>query len=151
MSCFPTGTLVRTPQGDRPIDQMKLDEAIMAFDVDTNSPVAGNVRRVDLDSDPFLLDVTFEDGDILTTSPSQRFWNFGSWSFSGSLKSGHVLAKHPIVRVVVRPWEGPVHTLVVEDAHNYLVLSREGKPFVAHDNSVDFGFPGDFPGKAGVY
>ncbi len=149
--CFPTGTLVRTPHGDRPIDQMKLEESIAAFDVPRGVPAEGKVRRVDLDSDPFLLDVEFEDGDMLTTSPSQRFWNYGSWSFSGSLRSDQVLAGRKIVRVVVRPWDGPVHTLVVEDAHNYLVLTRRGNTLIAHDNSVDFGFPTDFPGKAGVY
>lgn len=151
MSCFPSGTLVRTPQGDRPIDQIELDDDIAACEIATGLFVVCKVQRVDLDSDPFLLDLMFEDGDILTTSPSQRFWNFGSWSFSGSLKSGQLLAKHSIIRVIVRPWDGPVHTLVVENAHNYLVLSRDGKPFVAHDNSDDCGFPGDFPGKAGVY
>lgn len=97
-TCFPAGTLVRTPDGAVPIERLKVGDQVLSWDVEAGkTTVAAVVDTHVHESDPDLLTLTLADGRKIRATPDHPFWRPGSmdWVRAEELVVGDALAVFP--------------------------------------------------------
>lgn len=122
--CFVKGTVVATPQGLIPIDQMKVSGEVYALDLTTNKLVGQKVMRVIKAQGQEILVLDFGDEKIRCT-PLHRFYT-GQWIPAHKLQlMSNVLSRDgqwKALRGIGREIQSqPVYNLTVAGIHNYLV------------------------------
>ena len=142
--CFLADTIVKLPEGQVKISDIKVGSRVVSYDLERRRFVEGKVVRVDVEIEPVILDIRFAKSDVLTCTPSQRLWAGSAWMCAGEVLGGVTVGEATCASVIQRPWGKSVFTLVVEPWNNYVVLSLKGERFVAHDNSSDVGYPPGF-------
>ncbi len=135
-SCFGGGTLVRTFDGSRPIEQIKVGDRVLTQDPTTAALGYQPVTFVHHNppSPTFLVKIK---GDTIVTSPFHRFWvaNKG-WVMARDLKGGETLRLLDGPAKVDSLKEGPVQrvfNLDVADAHDFFAGLASA---LVHDNTL---------------
>ena len=135
-SCFGAGTLVRTLDGARPIEQIKVGDRVLTQDVKTGAlgyqPVT--VIHHNPPSPTFLVKVK---EDTIVSSPFHRFWVAGKgWIMARDLKGTETLrlldGPARVESVAAGPVQ-PVFNLDVADAHDFFA---GGAAALVHDNTL---------------
>jgi hypothetical protein len=129
--CFTPGTPVNTPEGLRPIGQLRAGDSVYAYDPTTHRTVVSRVSQLLIHPNELYGTVTFSDGSSLEVTSVHRFYNphTQAWQEIGTLRPGDTILRglgptaHP---VTIRTMEftsghGPVYNLEVDRYHTYYV------------------------------
>ncbi|MGE3165258.1 MAG: Hint domain-containing protein [Planctomycetota bacterium] len=71
--CFPAGTLVATPEGDVPIEEIAAGCVVYGYDVETGQVVEREVVQVFRNSTRLWVEIVF-DGETLVATPAHLVW-----------------------------------------------------------------------------
>ena len=135
--CFAAGTRVATPTGDRPIEDVAVDDDVYAFDLASQSVVVRRVARAYVRESGSLVDVDVRyalDGKVrrITGTPEHPFYlpAVGDYIALSRLTPGMELRTSDgrsahVVATRVRSGPFTVFNIEVERAHNYFVASAD--------------------------
>jgi hypothetical protein len=139
-SCFAAGTLVRTIDGLRAIESMKVGDVVLAQDVEAGALAYEPVVRVIHNSPRETLRIVLDDDgrdEPIVVTPIHRFWRAGrGWSMARDLKVfDRIRTKRgvAVVRRVEAAGVRPVFNLEVARAATYFVGWTGA---LVHDNSL---------------
>jgi hypothetical protein len=154
-SCFGAGTLVRTLDGARPIESIRVGDCVLTLDVNSGAlgyqPVT--VIHHNPPSPTFLVKLG---GDTIVSSPFHRFWVAGrGWIMARDLKGGErlrLLGGPARVESVESGAVQPVFNLDVALSHDFFAGTAAA---LVHDNTLPetrlepFDSPRDVAGAPG--
>jgi hypothetical protein len=124
--CFVAGTVVLTPDGERPIESLLPGDEVTAHDMASGATASQRVARSFVHVVPSLLDIT-AGATRITCSPPHPFWVAGAgWRRAGDLRPGDPLATRDgrtigISSIRARRGSFTVHNIEVEGLHTYHV------------------------------
>lgn len=92
--CFPAGTLVATPDGDRPIESLKVGDAVLSWSVAEGRAVVARVSHAKVREADLVLALTLADGRTLRVTPNHPLWEpaRAQWTLAGDVAVGDLLA-----------------------------------------------------------
>src|SRR5262249_29119049 len=91
-SCFAPGTPVRTRDGLRPIEPLRVGDQVLSRDVTTGALSFQPILVVHHTPPREILRVELDNGETLRASPYHRFWRAGlGWAMARELKEGELL------------------------------------------------------------
>lgn len=145
--CFSPDTLVLTPQGPRPIDELRAGDLVWTFDFGSHARRARPILQVHRGHTLAFHRLRTDRGEIVATS-QHRFWVESdlAWRTADTLSPGEILrdADGGQLRVLENAREAvdaaATCTLSVEECHNFFV----GPGALVHNEPVDVGLGGDF-------
>jgi hypothetical protein len=119
--CFPSGTLVATPDGPRPIEAISVGDRVLSRDEEGASIVARVTRTKERRANELVV-IAFSDG-VLRATPNHPLRTPDGWVAAGELAPGQPLVTEegqrvPISLEIVAADE-PVYDLTVEPSHSY--------------------------------
>lgn len=127
--CFPAGTAVATPDGDRPIETLAAGNLVLSWSADRGAVVPARVLDVKRRRAHELLELTFADGRTLRVSANHPLFvpARNDWVAAGELRAGAevgVLADGKLVSVAIkqvanRAVDIDVFDLTIENTHAY--------------------------------
>jgi serpin B len=139
-ACFAAGTLVLTPDGETPIEQLKAGNYVLSRD---EHDIAGKIepKRIEAafqrQAAIFLLHIG---GSIIRTTREHPFFVKGQgWTAAEELRAGALLATSPggwaeLEKVSASSEQAPVYNFRVADHHTYFVGGKSLAPAVwAHN------------------
>ncbi|MDR3637558.1 MAG: polymorphic toxin-type HINT domain-containing protein, partial [Isosphaeraceae bacterium] len=136
-SCFVAGTPVRTIDGRRPIDSLRVGDQVLCQDAATGSLSVQPVLVVYHNSPGRTLRVALDTGETIVPSIYHRFWRAGQgWAQARELKSGDVvrtLGGRARVTAVEPGATEPVFNLDVASGHTFFVGQSDA---LVHDNTL---------------
>jgi hypothetical protein len=137
VSCFAAGTPVRTIEGHRPIEQLKVGDQVLAQDPKTGKLGFEPILAIHHNPPDRTVNVGLEDGDTLVASRFHRFWLSGrGWVMARDLKVGDVvrtLGGQSAVRKIEQGPSQPVFNLDVAGARTFFVGDHDA---LVHDNTM---------------
>jgi hypothetical protein len=89
-SCFVAGTLVATPNGDRPIEELEVGDVVVTWDFLLEQPVETTVTETFVHEDRETLRLVTLGGTVQTTA-EHPFWTGTEWREAGDLCSGQTI------------------------------------------------------------
>lgn len=91
--CFPAGTPVATPSGERPIDTLRVGDRVLSEDPTTGTVEAEPVQAVIHDPVSPLIALALSDGSSVAVTADHRFWVDGGarLDHAGWLPAGQLL------------------------------------------------------------
>ena len=94
-ACFPAGTAVATPGGDRAIETMRRDDALYAWDAESGRVVVARVTRVKRRPGKPVGTLVFDDGTTVEATANHPFYSAGvrRWVEAGDLAPGDRVMK----------------------------------------------------------
>jgi serpin B len=129
-ACFAAGTLVLTPDGEKPIEQIKAGDYVLSRN---ENEVAGKIesKRVEatINGHGELVNLHIG-GQIIRATKGHPFYVQGQrWTPAGELRAGDLLATGQdswmeVEKVVAPGGRAPTHNFVVADHHTYFVGSK---------------------------
>jgi hypothetical protein len=135
-SCFGAGTLVRTMEGSRPIEAVKVGDRVLCQDVMSGALVYEPVTVVHHNPPSPTFNVRVN-GDTIVSSPFHRFWVAGKgWVMARELKGGETLRMLDGLGTVTSVESGDVQlvfNLDVADHHDFFAGSAGA---LVHDNTL---------------
>jgi hypothetical protein len=135
LECFGAGTLVRTIDGPRAIESIRLGDRVLSQDTSTGALAFQPVLAVHHTKLAATVRVTL-DGEAIIATGIHRFWRAGKgWAMARDLKPGdRIRAGGAVVEVksVDAAPSQPVHNLDVAENHNFLVGN---KGLLVHDSN----------------
>jgi hypothetical protein len=139
-NCFVGGTLVDTPAGPVPIEQVAVgDEVLTRDESDPNQPARpGKVTHVFQNMAPVMLWIVLANGQPIGTTPGHEVWTCQEgWTWAGHVRVGDAFldpfgTPRTIVQIVVDPTPTIVYNLEVDGTFTYFVES-----VWVHNNSCD--------------
>jgi hypothetical protein len=136
-SCFAGGTMVRTFDGLRPIESLRVGDQVLTQDPKTGELKYRAVVIAYHNPPNATFRVALDDGETIVATGIHRLWRAGQgWAMVRELKPGDVvrtLGGVATVRSVEAEKTQPVYNLKVSDGESYFV-GRTG--VLAHDNST---------------
>ena len=129
-NCFVAGTPVATPDGTRPIEQVKAGDLVTTRDEATGSVYAARVLKTFVTPSMPVVDVRVSEapGSVIRATPGHRFWTADrGWIGAGALVPGEALLSASGDRVHVdgaaaaEAATATVYNFEVEGAHTYFV------------------------------
>ncbi len=136
-SCFIAGTPVRTREGLRPIETLRVGDQVLSQDIATGALTFQPIMVVHHNKPGRTLRLTLDDGEVLSASVYHRFWRPGhGWAMARELKSGDVLRTLEGVARIESVEEGviePLFNLDVAQSRTFFV--GRGDTLV-HDNTL---------------
>ena len=91
-SCFVAGTPVRTIDGHRPIEAVRVGDRLLTQDVATGELSVQSVMVVHHNAPAPTIRVALDSGEIITASTYHRFWQAGKgWAMAKQLRKGDLL------------------------------------------------------------
>ena len=143
-SCFAAGTTVRTRDGDRPIETLKVGDQLVTEDTQTG--VLSFQPIVQVFHNPPAATLRLElGGDEVVATGIHRFWKAGKgWAMARDLETGDVVRTlGGIARVesVATEKVQPVFNLEIAEGHTFFVGKRG---LLVHDNSLVEALPHPF-------
>jgi len=131
--CFPAGTQVATPDGERAIETLAAGDLVQSWSADRGAPVAARVLDVKRRRAHELLELTLADGRTLRVSANHPLFvpARNDWVAAGELRVGDelaVLAEGKLASVAIkvvanRAVDIDVFDLTVETTHAYFAGS----------------------------
>lgn len=123
--CFVAGTPIATPDGDRPIEELRVGDAVYTWDFERSQAVESKVAATFLHEHIETLVLHVEDFTVGTT-PEHPFWT-GRWQEAGTLTPGQKIASLHGQQGVIRLETGEradVYNIHVDHPdHNYFAHS----------------------------
>ncbi len=136
-SCFAAGTLVRTVDGRKPIESIRVGDQVLSQDVTTGSLAFQSVNVIHHNAPAPTIHVKLDNGDTIVASTFHRFWRAGrGWAMARDLKTGDVLRTLGGTSKIVTLENGasvPVFNLDVAVSRTYFVGERDA---LVHDNTL---------------
>ncbi len=134
--CFAAGTPVRTPEGRRAIETLKVGDLVVSQDVATGALELQPILAVHHDAPEPTLRIALESGETIATIGYHRFWLAGrGWAMARTLKPGDTLrtlaGRSRIVAISDGPTD-PVYNLDVARSRTFFVGRADA---LVHDNS----------------
>jgi hypothetical protein len=127
--CFPAGTPIATPAGDRPIEELTAGSAVLSWSIARGAPVVARVLAVKRRHARELLELTLADGLTLRVSANHPLYlpARADWVAAGELRPGDrlgVLADGRLAPVAIdaiatRTVDTDVFDLTIETTHAY--------------------------------
>jgi len=127
--CFPTGTPIATPEGDRPIEEIAAGDRVLSWSIDRGAPVEARVTRVKRRHARELLELTLAGGRTLKVSANHPLFvpARADWVPAGELRrgdgvaalAGGRLAPVMIEEIAARVEDADVFDLTIETTHAY--------------------------------
>ncbi|MFJ4674075.1 polymorphic toxin-type HINT domain-containing protein [Kitasatospora purpeofusca] len=159
---FLAGTLVVTTDGNRPIEDIKVGDQVLATDPQTGQTHTKTVTDViTTPDDQDYTDLTLTSasgespGSTLTTTWHHPFWNLttGRWTEASQLQIGELLRTPdgtPVTVTAVRRYhqQATTYNLTVADLHTYYVVAGN-TPILVHNATCDF-ISGEIPEAAAI-
>jgi hypothetical protein len=137
ISCFGAGTLVRTMNGNAPIESLQVGDLVLAQDTTNGSLSFQPILMVHCNPPSATLKLVTEEGEPIVSSTFHRFWRPGSgWAMARELKPAdtiRTLAGVTRLRAVEPGDVQPVFNLDVAESKTFFV-GRQA--VLAHDNSL---------------
>lgn len=92
--CFPAGTMIATPTGDRPIEDLQPGDAVLSWSVEEGRAVVAHVSRTKVRDADLLLAIALADGRTLRVTPNHPLWRPAqqAWALAGEVVVGDRLA-----------------------------------------------------------
>jgi hypothetical protein len=124
--CFPAGTEVSTPDGDRPIESLQEGDEVYAFDFETGEVVVREIKTIFQREAIQLVQLTV-DGDLIEATMEHPFWVSGrGWVEAGHLEVGMELwgidgEARTITSIGGRSGPVAVFNFEVDEEHTYFV------------------------------
>jgi hypothetical protein len=125
--CFPPGTVVKTPKGDRNIEDLVVGDLVIAYDFESKALVTQPVLHLYKNWTQHLVD-TNVGGELITSTRRHPFWveSLGEWLPALELKSGMTLrtvAHNPVTVEFAKVYasDSTTYNLEVSQVHNYFV------------------------------
>jgi hypothetical protein len=125
--CFPTGTLVKTPEGDKAIENLAPGEFVFAYDFDANCVVERPITAVHKNWTQFIVVIETEQGKLSSTR-SHPYWveSESKWLRAVDIQKGmmlrlinsDLLTVHSVETYAA---EEDTYNFEVEQLHNYFV------------------------------
>jgi hypothetical protein len=135
-SCFGAGTLVRTNDGTRPIEELKVGDVVLVQDTKSGALSFQPVVVVYHNPPARTVKVDLE-GEAIIATGIHRFWKAGAgWAMARDLKPGDTVRTLDGLAKVVSVAEGleqPVFNLEVAEGHSFFVGQRA---VLVHDNRM---------------
>ena len=152
-NCFVARTLVKTEDGLKVIEEVKVGDYVFASDPESGESGYKKVLQTFVNETYETVDVTYE-GETITTTPTHSFYvpNKG-WTTAIDLRAGDILVtcngEYVVEKVQHAILEDPitVYNIEVEDFHTYYVGKEVISAFILVHNSCkgvgDKGWEGD--------
>lgn len=128
--CFVAGTLVKTPDGEKPIEDVAVGDVVLSAEPSlgeqAGTPLEAVVTQTFVREAPEVLDIHVG-GDTITATPEHPFWVVDEgWTAAGELTSGSALLTKDGLVVHVssierRQGNFKVYNFEVADSHTYFV------------------------------
>ncbi len=151
--CFAPGTPVKTPQGERPIESLRVGDLVYAYDFTQNAVVKSPVLQLYQSQTQHLVDVQVA-GRTIKATRQHRFWveNAGDWLPAAQLEAGMTLklvdgSSSAIQAVEVYPAASPTFNLEVAQAHTYFVGPSGALVHNGDEDISNFGNTTKSPGR----
>ena len=127
---------MRTPEGRRPIESLKVGDLVVSQDVATGALGIQPILAVHHDAPEPTLRIALESGETIATIGYHRFWLAGrGWAMARTLKPGDTLrtlaGRSRIVAISDGPTE-PVYNLDVARSRTFFVGRTDA---LVHDNT----------------
>jgi len=136
-SCFVAGTPVRTVDGRRPIESLRVGDQVLTQDTSTGALSYQPVLVVHHNPPADCIGLGFEDGEEITASIYYRFFRAGKgWAQARDLSPGdsvRTLGGLSRVTSVVRTGPVPVFNLDVSETRTFFVGRHD---LLVHDNTM---------------
>jgi hypothetical protein len=136
-SCFVAGTIVRTLDGRKPIETLRVGDQVLTLDTATGALSFQSVVVVHHNPPAETLKVALDNGETLTASIYHRFWRVGKgWAMARELKAGEVvrtLAGPSRVKAVEPGPFAPLFNLDVDRTRTFFVGDKD---VLVHDNRL---------------
>jgi hypothetical protein len=127
--CFPAGTPIATPDGDRPIEALAAGSPVLSWSAERGVPVTARVVDVKRRRAHELLELGLADGRVLRVSANHPLFvpARGDWVAAGDLRAGDQLAvltearlqPVAVARIANRAVDVDVFDLTIETTHAY--------------------------------
>jgi hypothetical protein len=128
-TCFPAGTPIATPDGERAIEELAAGSTVLSWSIDRGAPVAARVAAVKRRHARELLELTLGDGRTLRVSANHPLFvpARADWVPAGELRPGDRLAvltdgrlaPVDIDAIATRTVDVDVFDLMIETTHAY--------------------------------
>jgi hypothetical protein len=136
-TCFAAGTLVRTPEGSSPIEQIQVGDLVLSQNAETGALAYNPVLVVHHNKPSQTLRTNLSTGDTVVSSVYHRFWQSGSgWALARQLKPGdklRTLGGRVRVASIEPDSVVPVYNLDVARNHTFFVGQDST---LVHDNTL---------------
>jgi tetratricopeptide (TPR) repeat protein len=136
LECFGAGTLVRTIDGPRPIESIRVGDRLLSQKTSSGALAFQPVLAVHHTKSAPTLRISL-DGETIVATGIHRFWKAGEgWSMARDLKPGdrvRVVGDVVKVRSVDTNPNQPVYNLDVAENHDFFVGS---KGVLVHDSNI---------------
>ena len=129
-ACFEIGTLISTPGGEKPIEQISAGDEVYAYDFGQDKVVASHVLAIYRNTTTEWDDLTFQDGETVHATPTHPFWieSMYAWVGASQLTPGMEVQlengqEEAVLSNVLRPLSKPetTYNFQVENEHDYFV------------------------------
>ncbi len=130
-NCFVAGTHVWTPEGERPIEEIRVGDEVESMDPASGQRSRRAVLRTFARRASSLVDVQVESAagiqDVVRSTPEHPFWTLDrGWTLAGELAAGESILDQEggearVVSVTTIPIEAPVYNFEVDTDHAYFV------------------------------
>jgi hypothetical protein len=123
--CFPAGTMIATPEGQRPIDEIREGDQVFAWDSQDRQLAVRKVLVTFTHFTKELVQITLDDGSRLESTVAHPFWVTGmGWKIAADLREGMRLfginsQERSVHAVARRETLSTVYNFEVERDHNY--------------------------------
>jgi len=149
--CFPAGTLVATPHGEKPIEQVHVGDQVLTEDLKTGAVEAERVEAARHDPPTWVMAIGLGDGSTVEVTPEHPFWvDRGSgfvgpgWLKAGELRIGDQLRTAngegaTIVSLRYHVAKAEVYTLTLGPSHDFFVGTSR---VLVHNCDINLSFSG---------
>ena len=128
-SCFVAGTPVRSINGHRPIESVRVGDRLLTQDVTTGALSFQSVMVVHHNAPAETIRVALDNGETITASTYHRFWQIGKgWAMAKQLRTGDTLRTLGGIARVVSLEPGatvPVFNLDVAGTRTFFVGMKD--------------------------
>jgi hypothetical protein len=136
-SCFAQGTPVRTRDGRRPIETLRVGDQVLSQDVTTGALSFQPILVVHRNPPSEILRIELDNGETLGASAYHRFWRAGlGWAMARELKEGDLLRTLGGLARVVSASAGPTEPLFNLDVDGGRTFFVGEHDTLVHDNSL---------------
>lgn len=137
MTCFAAGTPVRTLDGPRPIEAIRVGDQVLAQDTSTGALGFHPVVFVHHNPPGKTLRVAFDGGDSVVCSVYHRFWRANSgWAMARELRPGDVLRTLGGLARVSGVEPDATQPLYNLDVHGPRTFFAGAGQLLVHDNTL---------------
>jgi hypothetical protein len=149
--CFPAGTLVKTSEGNKEIENIVIGELVFAYDFQAKLVVQKSITAVHKNWTQFIVVIETEQGKISSTS-NHPYWveSENQWLRAVDIQEGMILRSIngdllTVQSIITYESEENTYNFEVDQLHNYFVSSSGILVHNGDGNTSGFETTGTFP------